>query len=230
MTVKNTKLEALLNADGLGEAEKLTGKSYKSDSDTLALGILAVQRNAGAAKKALAELGDTYHSMPFTEGLEIIEDLGFEKILVRAFLAYGKTEYQVLYWRKDGVLLKVDSYGGGEKGTVNGLSIYYNIEFKDSAEAWKVGASGHYHRESYDAGRFVWVGNHSLVSGALRYTLACLEEKGTFLPVWIEDVHPYLNHYGKDEQPSTAELFSRFPAEVQDALAVMDLTDARYAE
>jgi hypothetical protein len=225
MTAKNPELDRLLNFDPLAAAENFTGKSYSTDNETMALGFIAVQDSARDKKAALEELKDTYYSCPWSYASEIIEDLGFEQVLVRAFLAHGRTEYHVVYWHEDGMLMTAETYGG-EKGTVNSISLYYNVEFADSKTSWEVTASGHFNREAYDAGRYVWIGNHQIHEG-LRYKVERLKEVGNLLPVWIEDPYIFLDHYG-DNNVSTEEVFALLPEKAKKAMAVVDFTTQKY--
>lgn len=236
MTANNDELGRLLNADPLAKAEEITGKSYKSDEATSALGVLGLMSNTKAKKEALSAAKDTYWGCPWKYAEEIIGDLGFEQILVRPFLVEdvysegkkNRLEYQVFYWRKDGILMVVDTYGG-ENGTVNSLSLYYNVEFLSTNDAFSVASSGHLHSQSYDEGRFIWIGHHEIHEG-LRYKLAALENSGVFLPTWVEDPFLYLQHYGKKGNVSVAETLAQFPEEVQNALVAVDRTKPHYNE
>lgn len=234
MTEQNDALGKLLSTDPLAEAEKATGKSYKSDEVTLALGMLAHMNNVKVKKEALQEAKDTYYGCSWKYTEEIIEDLGFEQILVRPFLVEdtyaadkkNRLEYQVFYWRKDGILMTAETYGG-ENGSTNSIHLYYNVEFLSAKDAFSIASSGHLHRESYDNDRFVWIGHHQIQEG-LRYKLATLEQSGMFLPVWLEDPFLYLQHYGEKGNVSVVETLSQFPEEVQNALAAVDRTKPHY--
>jgi len=234
MTEQNDALGHLLSVDPLAEAEKITGKSYKVDDLTMSLGMLSHINNTQEKKKALKASGDTFYSSPWKYTEEIIEDLGFEQILVRPFLVEdtyaedkkNRLEYQVFYWRKDGILMVAETYGG-ENGSTNSINLYYNVEFLSAKDAFSIASSGHLHRESYDEGRFIWIGHHQIQEG-LRYKLAALEQSGMFLPVWLEDPFLYLQHYGKKGNVSVVETLSQFPQEVQDALAAVDRTKPHY--
>lgn len=217
MTENKKNLEALLNLDPMGEAEKVTHLSYKGDEATAGLGMLIAFNKASAVKKAMNETNDTYYSSDFNEALAIIADLGFEEILSRGFQAHGREETQKFFWRKDGVLLAIDSYNGE---TVNDLSLHYNIEFPKVEGSFSVTSSGHFHTESYDEGKYVWAGTH-VVREALRFKLERLEKAGKFLPVWIDDPGVYVDHYGKTGNVSISELIAQFPKQVQDAMAVV---------
>lgn len=217
MTEKKENLNALLNLDPLGEAEKMTHLSYKIDEATAGLGMMFAFNKAAAVKTAMIETQDTYYSSDFNDALAIIADLGFEEILSRKFQSHGLEETQKFFWRKDGVLLAIDSYHGN---TVNDLSLHYNIEFPQVEGSFAVTSSGHFHESSYDEGQYIWAGNHT-VREALRFKLARLEEAGKFLPVWIDDPGVYVDHYGETGNVKTSELIAQFPKEVQAAMAVV---------
>jgi hypothetical protein len=48
--MKKNKIQKLLDFDSLNEAEKITGKSYKNDDDTTALGFLMHIENSKQRK------------------------------------------------------------------------------------------------------------------------------------------------------------------------------------
>lgn len=59
MPTKNRDLDRMLRFDPLDTAERMTGKSSAKDDETVAVGIVLMQKNAAAREKALFERGDT---------------------------------------------------------------------------------------------------------------------------------------------------------------------------
>lgn len=77
--------EELMNFDGLAEAEKITGKSYKTDKDTESLGMLLVIKAGEEKRKKLAEAKDTNYNTTIEEFDEMLTQEGFEKIYEKEF-------------------------------------------------------------------------------------------------------------------------------------------------
>ena len=60
--MKNEEIKDVLSFDALQEAENLTGKSYKDDKATEALGFIAHIQNGKRKEQMLKSLGDTTFS------------------------------------------------------------------------------------------------------------------------------------------------------------------------
>lgn len=206
-----------LNYDGLAEAEKVTGKSYKEDEDTMALGFaLSVLSNERKARE-LKMADDTHHGSPFPETLRVFADLGFEEVWSNTFIAKAnyagdsdRQDVHKLLWREDGVLAHVESYSGFEVNSTNSAKIYYNWrisdEIKEEGEYYRYTSSGHFHRESYDAGEFIYIGDHDVREG-LRQKLGNLETYGSFVNPWKEQQFIWFLNYAQTRE---AEKFSAY--------------------
>lgn len=75
--LRQRALETLM-FDPLSTAEKITGKSYTDDTETVAVGLEYLQYNKMRKRAILGELGDTYYGISWHDFLKIISDLGFE--------------------------------------------------------------------------------------------------------------------------------------------------------
>lgn len=181
--------QRLLDTDALAEAEKITGRSYKEDPLTKALGFGMHIRLTETKREELALRDDTYYASPWTDTLRIYRDLGFEIVHSHRFPSSRQTvelDAFVVLWRLDGVLATAESYGDA----TNSSKIYYNWRPNEDLESrWGITSSGGFHRESYDAGDEIWVGHHD-VREAIRHKLARLESNGTFVVPWV--ARPFL--------------------------------------
>ena len=77
--LRQRALKALM-FDPLDTAEKITGKSYADDAETIQLGFTCLQQNKMRKRAILAEIGDTHAGIFWNDFLKIIFDLGFKII------------------------------------------------------------------------------------------------------------------------------------------------------
>lgn len=211
-------LESLMRTDPLAEAEKVTGKSYKEDEATSALGFLLHLANVEAKQRAAAASDDTHYSSSLEDTLRIYRELGFTELLLDRFEGSdGAPETYRILWHEDGILATVESYQTTHR---NNTKIWYNVRFPDGA-GWPVTSSGQYLDDH------VWVGDHDMREG-MRVKLAGLRGAGTFLPVWRKRPFLWLLTYmdskveGYDHKAITEERISRLPEHVQAAIAGTD--------
>jgi len=208
----------LLKTDALADAERITGKSYKDDEETMRLGF-GLHLVLGAAKEAAAKAArDSYFSMNLAETLALYADMGFTEVLCDEFggISYGTESapaetYRIL-WR-DGILATVESHQGTHR---NATKVYYNVAVHDRSDLWSRISSG----SMTDGG--VWVGDHDAREG-IRTNLARLGEIGTFLSTWVKRPFLWLVTYAEskgdyDYAAINAERISRLPADVQAAI------------
>lgn len=197
MNPLDTAIAAAIRKDGIREAEKITGLSYKEDPATDALGFFLVQQNA-KDKEALLELnGDTMLCNKLDRYLSICEKIGFKPVFTLPFECRGKNEKQCFLY-KPGVLLVFDTYWGQE--TVNSSHIYYNWTPNGGmAACYKnspcVLSSGHWNKEGADGGVDIWSGDHD-GREALKHKLMMLEKHGSFIVPWRYRPFTSLCHYG----------------------------------
>jgi len=138
--MKNKKIREVLNFDGLHEAEKITGKSYKVDKMTESLGFMKHVQNGQIKKELLESLGDSTFSNTEENYLKIVQSIGFESELIEPFInGDGIEERLHIMWNKEhSILLVFDTHTWGDDGSwarsgnevpppnVNGGNFYYN--------------------------------------------------------------------------------------------------------
>lgn len=166
----------------------------------------------------VAEIDDTHYNIPFEEALWIFADEGFQVVHQRSFHSdYGDQERYLVLWNPEGILATAESYGGER---LNSAKIYYNLELPDRESYGKVVSSGHFHLPSYDADRFVLVGDHDVREG-LRHKLNSLRGAGKFLPQWIERPWIWLLTYQVPDyayKAINASVIEQLPAHVRSAI------------
>lgn len=117
--------EKILKFDGLYEAEKLTGKSYKKDDDTMMTGFAMTHINNQIKMEMLKNENDSYRGIETESYVGIIENYGFELMLKDR--KTNREDYQYVYYHKEhGFLLVFDSFGG----ELNGGKCFYQYLYK----------------------------------------------------------------------------------------------------
>lgn len=190
-----TNLDELLRFDGIAEAEKITGQSYKEDEGTMGLGFLLLQAASERKREVLAAAKDSHYGITFTDYVDLFKQDGFEVVREKKFAGSdGIEETHVILWKaNEGILATAESY---RANTLNSSNVHYNVEFDadkvetGEVEPWDLISSGGFNKEAYDEGKRVWIGHHDGREG-IRYKLARLRSAGTFQPVWTE--RPYLS-------------------------------------
>lgn len=209
------QIKDLLAVDPLAEAEQITGKSYKDDEDTAALGFALHLANSAAKKHALTSAGDTHFSSTFAEQLDVMAGLGFTEVLHDSFTSkWGYDETFVILWHEDGLLAEVESYSGTRRNTAK---VWYNIRPDDRRDFWSYTSSGHYTDD------YVWCGDHDIREGAAA-KINGLREHGEFLPVWQASPFLWLLTYAETEghfdyEAINASRINRLPAHVRAAVS-----------
>lgn len=134
-------IKQIQNADVLSIAEKITGKSYKTDNDTEAIGFgLHIKKN-----KILSEILEKNNDTKFSETIENylkkVLDFGFEIILEEDFEADGRNEKFYILWHNEfSLLLSFDSFWGNR----NSARLYYNWSPNERIGRGSYTSSGHY--------------------------------------------------------------------------------------
>lgn len=186
----------ILRFDSLDAAEKITGKSYKDDKETAALGLLLAMAHNESKKRLLSESCDTYMGQPIDKYLAVVRDIGFKDGVEQSFPGSSDrcVEKYFLMWHPDGILLSFDTYNGD---LVNGGSVYYNWA-PDVDDWFKYTSSG---RGDTIGGRFVWFGYHD-AREALKYNLQVLRDHGRFLNPWVTCGSLFLGSYQDHKENS----------------------------
>lgn len=85
---------SILDFDGLAEAEKITGKSYKTDIYTQSLGMKMMLDNNKKKKDLLESQNDSTFLTTEEDYLRIVESIGFIYLLVEPFILCGMKNTQ----------------------------------------------------------------------------------------------------------------------------------------
>jgi len=137
MSGKNEEIRKALRFDGLHEAEKVTGKSYKTDKITEAIGFMNHINNVQIKQELLESIGDSTFSNTEENYLKIVKSIGFESVLIEPFINKEGIEerFHIMWNREHSILLKFDTFTWGDDGSwsegapptnVNGGNFYYN--------------------------------------------------------------------------------------------------------
>jgi hypothetical protein len=188
----------LLRYDGLTEAERVTGKSYKEDAATEAMGVMSFIANNKARAAVLEMADDSTYSSKVESYTRILTEEGFARIFHENFEyeSYGEImkEFCEAWWSPEGFLLYFDTYRG-EK--VNSANVYYNWLPNEGIERWNFTSSGGFSRCVIDGQEImVWCGGHD-AREALRFNLHGLRSNGKLLPTWAKRPHLWLINHGQ---------------------------------
>lgn len=185
--MKPEKIREILSRDGLAEAEKMTGASYKESEFTRSIGMMNFLENVRDRKAVMLATGDTTFHSDLGRYLSIAQQIGFKIVLEIPFVSKHShdTDHQeklFILWRP-GILLCFNTYLS-EK--VNGGNFYYN--WRPRGEMDSVISSGHVTKEG------IWVGSHDCRE-ALVFNISELERHGAILDKWVERPFLWLLHY-----------------------------------
>ena len=187
----SNELDNALKFDSLSEAEKITGKSYKTDKATESLGMAMFFEHNKEKNRLLADADDTVFNSTVEDYLRIAKDAGFELLLKEPLPVIENQDYIYILWHDEySILLEFDSYWGNK--SVNGGRFYYNIELADRENMhWSVTSSGSSYaldgsQKFEKGGRLVWCGDHDCREG-LRHHINQLAAHGTFLKTWVHN-------------------------------------------
>jgi len=227
--IPKEKINEVLHRDSLLEAEKATGKSYKTDRFTSDLGLLIHLKNSEEKKKILQAADDTLFSDSLDQYQRIVEELGFKQIFYKTFFSTHLSQKSVeekffIYWRPDGILVHFDTVTWNGKSEINGAYFYYNWIPNTRGERCSSLQSGQWKggKDYDDPTGWIWAGANDGREG-LRHQLSELEEHGKFVTPWIERpimFHP-LHYEALKKRPykvwdeMTEETIARLPEEVR---------------
>jgi hypothetical protein len=223
----NDKTRKLLDFDPLGEAEKLTGSSYKEDEGTGALGMLLHMEHGAEVRREMEASNDTHYNSTFAEARAVYADLGFEEVFAEHYQGYnGNTELELILWHSDGVLAHLTSYSWGDKEPgQNSSTMWMNWKYNEGE--YPSGMSGSFIFDG-DTNLHTWAGDRDVRTG-LRYHFEDMRETGTFLSPWLRRPWMWLINYA-DEQSSNgnyrainARKIAALPAHVREAINVEEI-------
>lgn len=192
-------IDTMLKFDPLQAAEDLTGRSYKQDSVTEALGFALMVQHGQTKAKLLEESGDSTLSNELKKYKQIISEIGFEPAASFPFQRPGWGQEDspvddvlfVYAHRQYGIVLVFDSYC---RDRVNGGNFFYCWR-SNGGETWNLNSSGSYESEThpdwrhdpqFDKGNpedLYWAGSHDCRE-AIRHKISALASNGNFLPKW----------------------------------------------
>jgi hypothetical protein len=184
-----SEFDSLLSYDPLLEAEAVTGKSYKEDDGTSALGLFLHMEHSARKRDELMVRQDTYYGIPFTEAVDVALDIGFKPVWTHAGRShYGNRQKTIMFWH-EGILLVMDDY----KGALNSANIHFNWRpFSGKSDEFGpifgLPVSGSMeHRgpgfEDIDGDPWVFVGSIHVVEG-LKHRVETLRASGQVLTEW----------------------------------------------
>lgn len=227
--MSNTLVQDILRYDALQEAEAVTGKSYKDDKGTAALGLFLHVEHAEKKAAILRSMGDSLLRNTLKDYQQILQAIGLEKALEMPFAGrvYNLEEapeekFFVYACRRRGLVLYFDTHLGD---VVNSSTLHYcwvrpgdyplktsSYHLYTSSGIFRsLGGSG---RVSFDEenptpeDQVYWEGYHD-GREAIRYKISRLENNGVLLPVWPEHSSGkkksgmYLTNYMDWERPTT---------------------------
>jgi hypothetical protein len=217
--MKADKIGPRLRFDGLAEAERVTGTSYKESRGTQLLGMALHIAGNERKSAALRAAGDSCFGTTIEEYHQIIKRLGFLQVLNIPFTCRENTEAFQIWWHDtDAILLAFDTYGGK---SVNGGKFYYNVKLPFAS--CEIRSSGHFLEFDEKAKEGIWSGDHDCRE-AIRYHVERLREEGDFVNPWKERPFIWLLHHGDtkvegyDYKAINSERIAMLPENVRTAI------------
>ena len=235
------ELQSILDTDPLDLAEKLTGKSYKTDKETELLGLGMHITHVQFRKQILESIGDTTFSNTLERYLRIIGGMGFEEALKIPFKGSGYSEndpidevFYIFIHRTKGLMLYFDTFGGD---SVNGSHLLFAWKPIDGKE-YSVHYSGGWESESDPKWRHNpkyeerGMPEDSYIPGsidareAFKHQVKQLDNNGTLLVPWpkYDGRFMWLLHYmdtkeeGYDYKTISAERIAMMPQWARDVI------------
>jgi len=194
MSAASEQIAKLLRTDPLVEAERLSGKSYKDDPDTLHVGMALAMLHGAHKETVLRESGDSYMNMQFDDAVELFAALGFTEVYRETFVGRRVDETYLILWHPEGLLATCESFDGTHR---NSAKVYYNYRPNDEYPDWGLTSSGRMHGG-------VWVGDHDAREG-IRHNLDAMRAAGRFVSVWSERPFLWLLNYTETDGESDHE-------------------------
>lgn len=212
-------IDELLSFDALAEAEKVTGKSYKDDKGTEALGMMMHIRHNERKEEALKGLGDTTFSRDMPWMRNFLSEQGFNAIHTHKFAVEDMFTEEELnetveyFWHPEGILFVLESY---HETDMNTCKAYFNWKANADSNTWPDGISG-----GFENG--VLIADKDGREGFAHF-LKKMRAGGSFLPKWEKLGFIWLLSYadskvgGYDYNAINAARLAHFPQHVKDAM------------
>lgn len=200
----NELIQSTINYDGLQRAREVGDLLNLDSKSEMNLGLMLHVSNTRARRDLADLVDDTAFSDKFTNTVRILEKLGFQLAYKTEFVGWDdKTEEFRIYASYDGVVAKVESYGGVVEGSANSCEMYFNWVTDDPKSVFTYKISGG--RYSFDSkvDRLISFYNvdqadrmtkqlSTVVVGHvdsrefLSWRLKQMRQNGRFLPVWVK--------------------------------------------
>ena len=225
--------EEILKSDPLYIAEKITGKDYQSDQNTVMLGMALQMGKSRIVAERLTQNCDVHFRMKLPEYIKAFEEMGFKKIYSEPFMRkdlHSGEEFQNTfncYWHDEySVLLSFDTFTFSKNipESLNGGDVYFNWKPYDKKHCYFVPASGCW-KETKNG--LVHIGYFDCRE-AVRFYLEKMRDEGTFIKPWIQVPFSWLTHNAEHDSKKghrfdlyyhkTIERMKQFPQYVQDII------------
>jgi hypothetical protein len=183
------EIRKILERDGLAEAERQTGRSYKESEFTQWLGFQNHLEASADRDLAMLITGDTSFSNTTEMYLEIATGIGFEIVAKFPFEATDRQEIrheQMFILWNNGILLYFDTY----YGKVNSGKFYYNWVPKSKDYPRLILSSGSWESSEMN----LWSGYHDCRE-ALKFHISELKTYGDILNPWKKKENLWLVNY-----------------------------------
>jgi hypothetical protein len=227
-------IQVLLNTDPLLEAEKLTGKSYKDDDETMRLGFGLHMINSQMKQDALSKVNDTHWSITWLDFSQILADEGFERVLHIDFQKRNKGDgtwpdvsdeyYEIWFNAKEGLLVEGNTWTTTKDWDmphterayhrkINSANLYGNIQHHDGIGWGTISMSSSPLTDENHEWLIPDTPARSFKMDCregFRHNLNILRSEGTFLNPWIKPYSIFLTHYGDEQDPKWAPLFEQY--------------------
>lgn len=221
-----SNISKILKKDGLREAEKITGKSYKEDAVTEFIGISKHLKNVKDRKETLETLGDTTFNSNLEDYLAIVKDIGFKVVHKDSFIKDDCKRHQYIMWHDSGMLLNFDTFNFTTipEETINSASLYLN--FKSSKDVCFYSKYGFSFSVSYNDNNVQYIDCDA--REALRHKVDAFLSNGEVLKQWQGTMCFSLCNHGEREnkigdygtwiKKLNKEKISKFPKNVQKSI------------
>ena len=184
--------DKLLHFDSLSEAEKITGKSYKEDSDTTWMGMALLQQNNKIKHEILESQDDVCWGCKIDNYIRILTDLGFVKISEESFNGTGWDDKDIVeekcyvYWQPSKSILSwFESFNKTDLNTShwyfaykpNSVQLFYDVGIHCSG-GWYTGLENPTEKPSLPESEWIYMGNWDALLGHLLWKCARKQKKG----------------------------------------------------
>jgi len=221
--MNDKKIKALLDFDGLAEAERVTGQSYKENDGVSFLGMIFAMEKGQKMEQAMKATNDAYYHIDFSEYLSILYDIGFESLIplqphADPLRAKDGDEEAVFVHKNYGIILVLDTFNKN----LNSCNFFYCWKPNGKAEMFlDCLSSGGYTKINNE---YFWMGHHD-GREAIRYHIKQLLKQGQFITPWVKFDTSFLIYMDRRkynfgerndwEQYSSKIVIEKFPEDIK---------------